>query len=150
MTLPIEYQNASLEFEHFMVDARDLAGLNTTNMAWNMVVGVLHTFRRRLNVREGLRFAGVLPPVLRAIFVEDWNIDGPVASFGTREELLAEVRSIRSAHNFSPTNAIAAVAEALRKHVDIAAFERILPILPNGSKEFWSCALESSKHENGS
>lgn len=63
MTLPFEYQNASLEFERFMVDARDLAGLSTTNMAWNMVVGVLHTFRKRLSIQEALRFADVLPPV---------------------------------------------------------------------------------------
>jgi len=50
MTLPFEYQNASLEFERFMVDARELAGLSSTNMAWNMVVGVLHTFRRRPSI----------------------------------------------------------------------------------------------------
>lgn len=29
MTWPFEYQNASLEFERFMVDARDFAGLTT-------------------------------------------------------------------------------------------------------------------------
>jgi len=137
MTLPFEYQNASLEFERFMIDARDLAGLSTTNMAWNMVVGVLHTFRRRLTVEDALRFAGVLPPVLRAIFIEDWSLNEPPAAFGTKEELLAEVRSVRTAHNFSPPNAIAAVAEALRKHVNVAAFEHVLPTLPPGSREFW-------------
>ena len=52
MTLPFEYQNASLDFERFLVDARDYADLATTNMAWNMVVGVLHTFRRRLTVNQ--------------------------------------------------------------------------------------------------
>ena len=137
MTLPFEYQNASLEFERFMLDARDLAALSTTNMAWNMVVGVLHTFRRRLTVEEALRFAAVLPPVLRAIFIEDWNLNELPAAFGTKEELLAEVRSVRTAHNFSPPNAIAAVAEALRKHVNVATLERVLSTLPEGSEEFW-------------
>jgi uncharacterized protein (DUF2267 family) len=138
MTLPFEYQNASLEFERFMIDARDLASLSTTNMAWNMVVGVLHTFRRRLTIEQALRFAGVLPPVLRSIFVEYWRLNEPVVDFGTTKELLAEVRSVRTAHNFSPPNAITAVAGALRKHVDVAASERVLSTLPSGSQEYWS------------
>lgn len=138
MTLPFEYPNASLAFERFMVDARDFADLATTNMAWNMVVGVLYAFRRRLNVHEGLRFANILPPVLRAIFVEEWNIDEPIKAFGSSEELLAEVRSIRSAHNFAPPHSVQAVAQALRRHVDNAELDRVLSTLPTGSVEFWS------------
>ena len=138
MTIPIEYPNASLAFERFMVDARDFAELATTNMAWNMVVGVLYAFRRRLNVREGLCFASIIPPVLRAIFVENWNIDEPIRTFGNSEELLAEVRSIRPAHNFAPVNSIQAVALALRKHVDNDELERVLLILPAGASDFWS------------
>lgn len=138
MTLPFEYQNASLEFERFMVDARDLAGLSTTNMAWNMVVGVLHTFRKRLSIQEALRFADVLPPVLRAIFVEGWSPAEVAAGFGTEEELLAEVRSVRHEHNFSPSNAIEAVAAALRRHVDVVSLERVLSGLPPGAQQYWS------------
>lgn len=148
MTLPFEYQNASLEFERFMIDAQDFAGLSTTNMAWNMVVGVLHTFRRRLTVDEALRFAGVLPPVLRAIFVEDWSPGEPIADFGTKEELLAEVRAVRAAHNFSPPNAVSAVAKALRKHVDVAALEHVLSTFPAGSREFWSSEPAQSGPES--
>lgn len=138
MTLPFEYQNASLEFERFMIDARDLAGLSTTNMAWNMVVGVLHTFRKRLSVDQALRFADVLPPVLRAMFVEGWRPGVSVVNFGTDEEHLAEVRSVRREHNFSPPNAVAAVAAALRRHVDAAALERVLSSLPPAARQYWS------------
>ena len=42
MTQPFEYQNPTLQFERFMVEAGDCEGLPTTTMAWNMVVGVLH------------------------------------------------------------------------------------------------------------
>ena len=38
MPWPPEYQRASIDFEKFMVTARDRANLATTNMAWNMVV----------------------------------------------------------------------------------------------------------------
>lgn len=138
MTLPFAYQNASLEFERFMVDARDYAGLATTNMAWNMVVGVLHTFRRRLTVRQVVRFSTVLPPVIRALFLEQWDPDQEVADFGTEEQLLDEVRSVRPKHNFSPQDAIVAVAKALRNRVDQVEFARALAELPPGATQFWS------------
>lgn len=138
MTLPFEYQNASLEFERFLLDARDYADLVTTNMAWSMVVGVLHTFRRRLTVKQVIRFSTVLPPVIRALFLEQWNPDQEVADFGTEEELLEEVRSVRPDHNFSPPHAISAVAKALRNRVDQVEFARALAELPPGATQFWS------------
>lgn len=138
MTLPFEYQNASLEFERFLVDARDHAGLATTNMAWNMVVGVLHTFRRRLTVKQVIKFSSVLPPVIRSQFLEQWNPDQEVASFGTEEQLLAEVRSVRPEHNFSPQNAISAVARALRNRVEQVEFDRALAELSPEAATFWS------------
>lgn len=138
MPIPFEYQNASLEFERFMLDARDFAGLATTNMAWNMVVGVLHTFRRRLTIDQGLAFAAVLPPVLRALFLEHWDVHEPPVEFASPEALLAEVRAVRHEHNFSPPNAIAAVAAALRRHVDTGRLDQVLSALPEEARQYWS------------
>lgn len=137
MPIPSEYQRASLDFERFMVDARDAAGLATTNMAWNMVVGVLHTFRRRLSVAEALRFADVLPPVLRAIFVSEWQ-PGEPQPFADRAALTREVQALRAAHNFAPDDAIRAVAQVMRRQVDEAALERVLATLPPGAREYWA------------
>ncbi|WP_198970282.1 DUF2267 domain-containing protein [Xylophilus sp. ASV27] len=136
--VPFEYQNASLHFDQFLVDARDNAGLATTNMAWNMVVGVLHTFRRRLAPRQVLRFGSVLPPVVRALYLEGWEVDAAPQPFTDRTALLAEVRAVRHEHNFSPDNAISAVAAALRKRVDQEAFDRVLGALPEGARDYWS------------
>lgn len=47
MTLTFEYQRASQESKRFMVQARDVSGPATTNMAYIMVQGVLQAFRRR-------------------------------------------------------------------------------------------------------
>ena len=141
MPWPPEYQRASVDFEKFMVAARDHAGLATTNMAWNMawnmVVGVLHTFRKRLTIHQALRFAAILPPVIRAIFVEDWDPDEPVLEFASDAKLLEEARAVRREHNFSPPNAISAVSAALRRHVDQEAFEEMLSQLPAGAKHYW-------------
>jgi len=138
MPLPFEYQNASLQFDQFIVDARDFAGLPTTNMAWNMVIGVLHTFRRRLSVKDALAFANALPPVVRALFIEDWDTEQAVAEFDSREAMIKEVRSVRHHHNFSPDNAIQAVAAALWKNIDEAVFERALKRLPAAAQAYWS------------
>jgi len=137
MPIPSAYQRASLDFDKFMVDARDIAGLATTNMAWNMVVGVLHTFRRRLNVKEAVRFADVLPPVLRAIFVADWNTDEPSLPFDERSAMTREVQSLRAAHNFAPDTAIHDVAMALRRNINEEDLDRVLAGLPQGAADFW-------------
>jgi uncharacterized protein (DUF2267 family) len=73
MLMPSEYQRVSLEFEKFLLDAREASGLMTTNQVYTMVQGVLQTFRRRLTLPEAIQFAGVLPVVLRALFVADWH-----------------------------------------------------------------------------
>jgi uncharacterized protein (DUF2267 family) len=138
MPVPSEYQRASLDFEAFLVDARDCAGLTTTNQAYTMVEGVFRTFRRCLSVTEGLAFANVLPPVLRALFIEKWDTSAPAQPFASREAMTAEVQALRAAHNFSPVNAISCVATALRKHVQHERLEQVLAKLPAGAVQFWA------------
>lgn len=137
MTLPFEYQRASQEFEKFMVDARDRSGLATTNMAYNMVQGVLQAFRRRLSVKDAALFANVLPAVIRAIFIADWNTDEPQRAFEDRATMTKEVQALRVAHNFAPDTAIHDVAAALRRNIDQAELDRVLAELPQGAAQFW-------------
>lgn len=137
MTLPSEYQRASQEFEKFMVDARDISGLATTNMAYTMVQGVLQAFRRRLSVRDAALFANVLPAVVRAIFVADWNTDEPRRAFEDRAAMTKEVQALRSAHNFAPDTAIQDVATALRRNIDETALDSVLAKLPEEAAQFW-------------
>ena len=138
MPLPMEYQHASDDFERFLADARDRADLVTRNQTWTMVDAVLRVFRRRLTVAEGLRFAEVLPPLLRAMFVVDWDIAAPLVPFADRAAMTAEVQAVRGDHNFAPDTAIACVAAALRAAVDGAAFERVLAELPDGARGYWA------------
>lgn len=137
MTIPMEYRHASADFERFILDARDTAGLQTTNQAYTMVQAVLQTFRCRLEISEGLLFAGVLPAVLRAIFVADWDLEEPTVPFSGRVAMTREVQAFRSDHNRSPDSAIADVAAALRRNVDEAKLDRVLARLPQGAVDFW-------------
>ncbi|MEZ2127463.1 MULTISPECIES: DUF2267 domain-containing protein [unclassified Sinorhizobium] len=137
MTIPMEYQQASRDFERFLADACDIAMLQTRNQTYTMVQGVLQVFRRRLSLSEGIFFANALPPVLRAIFIADWDLAEPVRAFEDHAVMTREVQSLRRDHNFSPGSAIRDVAAALRRNIDEATFDRVLGHLPKGAQEFW-------------
>lgn len=138
MPMPMEYRQASRDFDAFMEDLRDTSMLATTHQAYTMLQGVLQVFRRRLTVQQALDFADVLPPVLRAIFVSDWNVEEPQRAFASREVMSLEARELRPDHNFSTETAIADVAAALRRHVDPNAFERAMASLPPAASDFWA------------
>lgn len=137
MPVPVEYKRASMDFEQFMLDARDISGLATTHQTYTMVQGVFQAFRRRLDVKEAIRFANVLPPVLRALFVADWDLDEPRRPFADRATMTHEVQALRPDHNFAPDSSIGSVAAALRRNIDQAALDRVLTGLPPGALAFW-------------
>ncbi len=137
MPIPMAIQHATEDFERFLADARDTAGLTTRNQTYTMVEGVLRAFRARLAVADALRFANVLPPVLRAIFVADWDTDAPPLPFDHRAAMIREAQGLRQHHNFAPDTCIADVAQALRRHMDEAALDQILDTLPDGARDFW-------------
>lgn len=138
MPMPMEYRQASRDFDAFMEDLRDTSMLTTTHQSYTMLQGVLQVFRRRLTVQQALHFADALPPVLRAIFVSDWNVEEPIRAFASREKMSLEARELRPDHNFSTETAIADVAAALRRHVNAGAFERALAGLPPAARDFWA------------
>lgn len=137
MPIPMAIQHASEDFERFLADARDTSGLATRNQTYTMVEGVLRTFRARLSPADAIRFAQVLPPVLRAIFVSDWDLALEPLPFGDRASLTREAQGLRQHHNFAPDTCIGDVAAALRRATDPAAFTAVLDTLPPGAAAFW-------------
>lgn len=137
MPVPQEYQQASDQFFSFLVDARNNADLGSTHQAYTMVQGVLQAFRRRLTTQEAIRFAATLPPLTKALFISDWDLDESRPTFGDVDAMTREVQSLRSGHNFSPDTAIRDVSRALHNYVDTEAFDRVLNELPKGAADFW-------------
>ena len=107
-------------------------------MAYTALDGVFRTFRRRLTPRQAIDFAQELPSVLRAIFVQDWDIDADPVPFATREEMTKEAQSLRPNHNLTPDHIIEAVAVALWRRVDHRRFGAVLEKMPPGAQEFWA------------
>lgn len=137
MPMPWTYRHATKEWRAFLADAKDQMALDSDNMTYTAVDAVLQVFRRRLTAQEGLRFASVLPSVLRAIFVKDWDVSAPPQAFTDRSTLIQEVKGIRPNHNLAPDNAIEATAWAVRRSTNTMDFDRVLAELPEGAQEFW-------------
>ena len=137
MPVPSEYQRATDDFYSFLVKVRDLSGFGSTHQAYTMVQGVLQSFRRRLELKDAILFASVLPPVVRAVFVADWDTNAPIRPFEDRAIMTEEVKALREGHNFSTQSAIPDVAAALRQCIDEKAFDHVLSKLPKGAVEFW-------------
>jgi len=137
MPMPWTYRHASKEWRAFLDDVKERMSLESDNMAYTAVDAVLQVFRRRLNAQEGLEFASVLPTVLRAIFVHNWDVTEPRAEFYDREKLVSEVKAVRVNHNLTPDNAIEATAWAVRRATNRRDFERVLAKLPGEARDFW-------------
>ncbi len=137
MPAPAEYERASAQFYEFLEDARDMAGLETTHQAYTMVQGVLKTFRRRLTTKDAILFANALPPLVRALFITDWDIEEPQEQFQDRAVMTKEVQSLRPNHNFSPDSAIVSVATALRQNMNESSLNEVLKRLPARAQLFW-------------
>lgn len=137
MPMPWTYRQATHEWQAFLALARQAMDLETDNLAYTAVQGVLQAFRRRLTAQQAIDFAQVLPSVLRALFVVDWQIEPP-APPGTRADWTAEAMALRPHHNLTPPNCVEATADALRRSVLRADLERVLATLPPFAAEFWS------------
>ena len=137
MPMPWTYRHASKEFQAFLDDIKDRSGVVSDNSAYTAVDAVFQVFRRRLTVQEGLRFAAVLPSVLRAIFVAGWDPEETPAGFASRKVMATEVKHVRPHHNLTPDNAIEATAWALRRCTNPRDFERVLSGLSEEAQAFW-------------
>ncbi|WP_421722915.1 DUF2267 domain-containing protein [Bauldia sp.] len=138
--MPNAYRHASQDFDRFMRDAQEALGSVTSNTTYTTVQSVFHVFRRRLTLEQAIAFAGVLPAVLCAIFVQDWDPREQRRPFAARSVMEAEVKSIREHHNFSPDGSIDAVADVLRRHVDVRRLRVVLATISPEALRYWGFA----------
>ena len=137
MPMPYTYRHASAEFRAFLDDVKESLDLVSDNSAYTAVDGVFRTFRRRLTPAQAIDFAGALPAVLRAIFIQDWRDAGAPVPFAPLPEMAAESQALRPDHNLTPPDAIPKVARAVWRAADTAEFERALHRLGPEAVAFW-------------
>ena len=137
MPMPWTYRHASKDWQAFLADAKDGLGLESDNMTYTAVQGVLLAFRSRLSPHDVMAFADQLPAVLRALFVAGWDPDTPPLPWAPRATLEDEARTHRLAHNLTPPAPIAPVARALRRATTARDFDRMLARLSPEARAFW-------------
>ena len=137
MPLPRTYAHASKDWQAFLADAQDRMGLVSENSTYTAVDAVLQVFRRRLTPPQALAFADVLPAVLRALFLHNWDVEAPPVRFAPRAEMTREAQSIRPHHNLTPDTCIEAVAWALRRHTRQIDLDRVLAAIGPEAQAFW-------------
>lgn len=137
MPMPWAYRHATKDWRAFLADAREALGLESDNMTYTAVQGVLITFRARLDPRQVVAFADLLPAVLRALFVSGWDPAAPVRPWVDRDAMEAEARALRPNHNLTPEKAIEPVAIALRRSVRQIDLDRLLAGIGPEAEAFW-------------
>ncbi|WP_248298105.1 DUF2267 domain-containing protein [Tabrizicola sp. YIM 78059] len=133
--IPWSYRQATREWQAFLAHARQAMDLETDNLAYTAVRGVLPAFRRRLTAQQAIDLAQVLPSDLRALFVADWQIEPPVLP-GTRADWTTEAMALRPHHSLTPPNCVEATAYALRRSILRAELGRVLATPPPFAAEF--------------
>ena len=137
MTVPMEYRQTQRDFDAFMIALRDRALLQTTHQTYTMLDSVFRVFRARLTLQEFARFADGLPPVLRALFVQDWDPAAERLSFGTAADHAADVMKVRQDHNLSTPTAIQEVDETLKEHLGTERYAKLMAPLSPEARQFW-------------
>ena len=137
MPYPHEYMVATDKFADFLSDVKEEAEFGSSHMAYTMAQGVFQVFRRRIDFKDAIAFANILPVGMRALFVADWDVDKERLPFSDFETMNNEVRLLRPDHNFATEHAIQQVASALKKHVDNEMMEVLLKGISKESLAFW-------------
>lgn len=137
MPMPMEYQHASADFEQVLHKVCLACNFSTRNQAYTLVQAVLVVFRRRLNLDQGIAFAQVLPPILRALFIDGWQtLERPIP-FDGPDALGAEVLAFRGAHNFSPENGPAVAVAIIRNCIGTEVLDHFLTGMDENCRLFW-------------
>ena len=137
MPMPYTYRHASAEFRLFLATAGAAMALGSDNSTFTAAEAVFLCFRRRLTPDQALRFADILPAVLRAIFLARWH-PAPPRPWGSRQDQIAECKALRPHHNLTPDTCIDAVAEALTTQVPAADLAAVLADIGPEAQAFWA------------
>ena len=135
MTMPPEIAYASRQFMDLLGSLKKTAGLQTHNQCYAMLRAVLHEFRAHLTIEQAIGFADALPPLGRAIFIEDWQPTERPASVPSRQAFADAVERRLSPHHVPPERIADAVFAVLNERADARKMAVVHDSLPAGLAE---------------
>ena len=113
MPMPWTYRDAAKEWQAFPADAQHRMGLSAGNRTYKAMDGAVQVVPRRLTAQQDLDFAGVLPSVLRAVFVKVCDVSATPVPFPNRGTLKREMQAVRPDHTLTFENSSEARGLAL-------------------------------------
>lgn len=138
MPMPYTYRHASEEFRAMLAELRDETQIASDNVLYTAIQAVLTGFRDRLRPEQAMAFADLLPAVLRAIFVQGWDIAAPPRPWPTRETLRQEMLALRQDHNFCPPEMLEPVLRAITGTIRRPDLDRVLTRIGPRAQAFWT------------
>ena len=135
--MPYTYRHASQEWRAYLAGLRDATLIASDNVLYTGTEAVLHAFRARLPAAQALAFADLLPCVLRAIFVANWDIAAAPRPWPDREALRAEMLALRRDHNFCPPDLLEDLLRAIPATMRAPDLDRVLDRIGAEARRFW-------------
>ena len=134
--MPMEIAYASRQFLELLAALKRTAYLETHTQCYAMLRAVLHEFRRYLTIPQALALADALPPIVRAIFVEDWQPADPPRPPSPQAFDAAVTRRL-APHHAPPGDIALRVFEVLQDRSAQPKLARALAALPAGLRTLW-------------
>jgi uncharacterized protein (DUF2267 family) len=118
-------------------DLKERSFLQTHNQCYAMLRAVLHEFRGYMTVGQAIAFANGLPPVVRAILVENWKPpDQPLPS-PSRQDFIDAVIGRLSPHHVPPDSIVSDVFALLVPRAEATKIADAIDSLPAELKQLW-------------
>jgi len=125
------------ETNHFLEElASQLGNADDTDLAFRVTRSVFHALRKRIVPGESMNLVAQLPMLLKAVYVDGWNINQEISKSKTFEDFLKDVRSMSNiqASDFADDEVartrITAVFKALQEYVSDGELVDIISELP--------------------
>lgn len=137
MPAPQEVTHASRQYEAYARALIDRALLQTHNQVYAITRAILHETRDHLDLADGIRFAQGLPVVLRAIFVEGWDVAVVPRFFLGAASFHRHVVERLSPHVVPPDTIVEDVVACVTAHADPFDLTKAIGVLPPGLASVW-------------
>ena len=129
--------------------ATELGTPGDTDLAYRIMVSVLHTIRQILTPEESIHLISQLPMYLKAEYVNGWSMK-PKERIRSMEVFLQRVRSHNeknAARDFgndeTAKNRVRAVLTVIQRHISVGEIVHVLDQFPSELLELWGASKEA-------
>lgn len=138
MPMPFTYRHATDEWRRFLATMRERTLIESDNVIYQAVEGLFRSFRARIPAQQVLEFGDQLPCIMRAILTADWDLSEPMRPWTTRDDIEAEIRSLRVNHNIIPRGILDDLIPGIRTEVRAIDFDRVLSRMAPQAQALWT------------